>query len=103
MIRRPPTSTLPYTSFPTRRSSDLHAVLADGRKERLLPGADPQLAADRNDVPRKQDPSGHSREQLDRERHHRAPARRRRDRRLRRSEEHTSELQSLMRNPYAVL
>src|SRR3546814_14695580 len=80
MIRRPPRSTRTDNSFPTRRSSDLSAEdhgEADHDQQRLqqCPGQSDEglLVADR-DIPPRQD----------------------------RSEEHTSELQSLMRISYAV-
>src|SRR3546814_2465272 len=81
MIRRPPRSTRTDTLFPY---TTLFRSLPDRRHcggcRRF-----PRIAAARRRVPR-----GH---RLDGEREHRRPAR---------SEEHTSELQSLMRNSYAV-
>src|SRR3546814_3729921 len=94
MILRPPISTRTYTLFPTRRSSDLkdarravRSVHPDLREEAVEPPVD---AAD----PRSGGAVGPS-----------APDHRRGYRRRSvgdRSEEHTSELQSLMRNSYAV-
>src|SRR3546814_6805950 len=95
MIRRPPRSTRTDTLFPTRRSSDLRAAGGEDRRvggERLdmiggaVDGVDaPHIARARIAflVPAggkiDRDPIGHQR-----------------------SEEHTSELQSLMRISYAV-
>src|SRR3546814_4261272 len=93
MIRRPPRSTrtdtlFPYTTLfrsPARRSYPPHSR----RWRRLRPGTDP---VDREPGGR----GGHAPA-------HSSLFRCTRDaRRLRRSEEHTSELQSLMRTSYAV-
>src|SRR3546814_3928335 len=81
MIRRPPRSTRTDTSFPTRRSSDL------GRARRP-----PRDQAHHALVAR--DPRG--------DRLCPRPLELRPGRGGRRSEEHTSELQSLMRTSYAV-
>src|SRR3546814_19713962 len=84
MIRRPPRSTRTYTLFPytTLFRSEGRPDADAGRQERGEQG----LLADRQ--PRR----GQDRRQPDR----------RRKLRARRSEEHTSELQSLMRLSYAV-
>src|SRR3546814_19323741 len=87
MIRRPPRATRTDTSFPTRRSSDL-------RWRRLRQRADGRLQRWRADL------SGAASPPRDRHGATRLPLE---VRRLRpRSEEHTSELQSLMRISYAV-
>src|SRR3546814_4255230 len=84
MIRRPPRSTLLTHSFPTRRSSDLGTASIGSKRKRDVPrchddsGAGTRAARNVRDVGN-------------------APARA-----VRRSEEHTSELQSLMRISYAV-
>src|SRR3546814_4305069 len=78
MIRRPPRSTRTDTLFPTRRSSDLlvvvpgQVVVDDDEQRHLVVRRCPQRAR----------------------RHHEVA--------VARSEEHTSELQSLMRISYAV-
>src|SRR3546814_2604977 len=89
MIRRPPISTRTDTSFPTRRSSDLHSRLrvrlrwwAVTTIRHRAPMVRPPVAR-RRAVPRR----------VARLPVARLPAR---------SEEHTSELQSLMRISYAV-
>src|SRR3546814_1990040 len=82
MMRRPPRSTRTEHSFPTRRSSDLVGVLR--RRERRL-----QHVLRRLDV----DPRNAGRRREVRRSRHQGHAR---------SEEHTSELQSLMRISYAV-
>src|SRR3546814_13011607 len=91
MIRRPPRSTrtdtlFPYTTLFRSRRPDLGRIsLRRDLPESRLPDLDlHDLAAD----PRRGHPVAHSR-----------PA----DRDAERSEEHTSELQSLMRTSYAVL
>src|SRR3546814_1298269 len=83
MIRRPPRSTRTDTLFPTRRSSDLIELNdeifgLEPRADILFRVVNWQLA------------------------NRRAPARAARERSDVRSEEHTSELQSLMRISYAV-
>src|SRR3546814_10704739 len=85
MIRRPPRATRTEHSFPTRRSSDLRALAghAGHRRRRYEVGLDAVLAAGGGEA------AGHA---------DHAPLRRR----VGRSEEHTSELQSLMRISYAV-
>src|SRR3546814_11262166 len=80
MIRRPPRSTRTDTLFPTRRSSDLRQFHRHDDFRGVAPGAGGFVPARRADRRRDQ--------------HH--------DPRARRSEEHTSELQSLMRISYAV-
>src|SRR3546814_11544549 len=75
MIRRPPRSTRTDTLFPTRRSSDLAMTglrFMLARRVAQVPGGVPVAAASPSQRP------------------------------LKRSEEHTSELQSLMRISYAV-
>src|SRR3546814_8644178 len=92
MIRRPPRSTLTH-SFPTRRSSDLlpgHRVsVIGGDHRRRLTG---DVQQDRGDGRSR----GTALVDADEE------GQRRRRRHRERSEEHTSELQSLMRISYAV-
>src|SRR3546814_8405571 len=127
MIRRPPSFTLTYTLFPfTSLFRSVHADLpgADGRSLhglRAAVGPDVVLGREGDHLAVRRDP-GH-RQRPDRVDHGRLPARRRdaqpllrpaRDRSAagaaaaggaapgRRSEEHTSELQSLMRISYAV-
>src|SRR3546814_6401888 len=87
MIRRPPRSTRTDTLFPTRRSSDLCAParLADGV---AIDHAEQEGATKEYDRPRR-----HQRAERDDPFEHAADER---------SEEHTSELQSLMRISYAV-
>src|SRR3546814_10902579 len=88
MIRRPPRSTLTDTLFPHTtlfRSAEAREIRNEGNRLRLLcriDGADPQ-PADR--------PSGHRQHRADDAAAY-----------AQRSEEHTSELQSLMRISYAV-
>src|SRR3546814_17783681 len=78
MIRRPPRSTLLTHSFPTRRSSDLLALLHSlGCPVVLGASRKRTIGALSNEAPADQRLGG-------------------------RSEEHTSELQSLMRISYAV-
>src|SRR3546814_10545947 len=102
MLRRPPVSTRTDPLFPCttlfRSQADRHAGLLDREDERRLPrrrvthqevrtrrGRDGRTDADRQRGEREQRQNPHGR-------------RRETDR----SEEHTSELQSLMRNSYAV-
>src|SRR3546814_7209090 len=75
MIRRPPRSTRTDTLFPTRRSSELDAGDLDPPWRRRI--IDDVQQADVDLVALRQ-------------------------RRIERSEEHTSEIQSIMRNSYAV-
>src|SRR3546814_10862984 len=96
-IRRPPRSTLTDTLFPyTTRFLSSAVMLMSAAAEKLgLADEDPDESPHRD---------------LDEARRHREPPRGRagatagrgRRPRSRRSEEHTSELQSLMRNSYAV-
>src|SRR3546814_9148348 len=79
MLRRPPISTRTDTSFPTRRSSDLARLLPPHR----IVEVEPAHAGG----------AGQCR---------RARCARQQPRHADRSEEHTSELQSLMRISYAV-
>src|SRR3546814_10828996 len=107
MIRRPPRSTLLTHSFPTRRSSDLEAGIrtagaVHGRSRcRASPGITGSAGADARVRPAPAPGTGIRR----------VPAAQGRDgadldacgpRPIQRSEEHTSELQSLMRISYAV-
>src|SRR3546814_5577206 len=97
MIRRPPRSTRTYTLFPTRRSSDLSDNDGTGfsqpchRRRIFIPVTVLRYgeAAAQGRPPRGQQ------DILDRSRDTVQTA-------FRRSEEHTSELQSLMRISYAV-
>src|SRR3546814_1533988 len=93
MIRRPPRSTRTDTLFPTRRSSDLDGARQDRRdrrRERRSAAPDRGGQAGRRLVSVVFQPSS-------------IPVRVERSRDThRRSEEHTSELQSLMRISYAV-
>src|SRR3546814_8626717 len=82
MIRRPPRSTLTTHSFPTRRSSDLDRAAGPDLRVR-----DPRLQGRHR--PLRVPALGH-------------PGQPRGRRSAARSEEHTSELQSLMRISYAV-
>src|SRR3546814_5694291 len=96
MIRRPPRSTrtdtlLPYTTL--FRSAD-HEQHADGEDHRIEAVRAPQRR-------RRQQKAEH-REKDHPERNGREQARGREAHRAQRSEEHTSELQSLMRISYAV-
>src|SRR3546814_3777002 len=119
MIRRPPRSTRTEHSFPTRRSSDLvavgavrHAILVDAaRFERLRIGGIKEQVARR--LPRRRQvvaeiPVAERRRIFLRREHaepggrYRIGQARRHRRTVARPEEHTSELQSLMRNSYAV-
>src|SRR3546814_2336919 len=86
MIRRPPRSTRTDTLFPTRRSSDLVRGREHHRAGLLCDGACPGPGLPCLHAAR----SGAVRACGDLRRHER------------RSEEHTSELQSLMRISYAV-
>src|SRR3546814_10116023 len=97
MFRRPPRSTRTYTLFPytTLFQSAAHCrrrVLGDHRYQGDLTGRPDQLTVDR----RRARALGHPRTDG------RAAHRRRGHARRHRSEEHTSELQSLMRISYAV-
>src|SRR3546814_7496664 len=85
MIRRPPRSTRTTHSFPTRRSSDLHCRRAAIRFSTLALAGRP--------VRSRQQCGPFGRGEL---------AARQRLRARQRSEEHTSELQSLVRISYAV-
>src|SRR3546814_5346220 len=88
MIRRPPRSTRTDHSFPTRRSSDLSAGGASIGLRPLAPGGGGASFHGRRQPPlRHPGDGGDRREGADQDR---------------RSEEHTSELQSLMRISYAV-
>src|SRR3546814_4185075 len=83
MIRRPPRSTRTDTLFPYTSSSDLDAGNAiPVRAHRLFRRRPPRPCRRHAGLQPRRDPARH----LDAER----------------SEEHTSELQSLMRNSYAV-
>src|SRR3546814_5336251 len=102
MIRRPPRSTRTDTSFPTRRSSDLgdrqptqgHDV--HGQPERTeRHGCDQDAQRDRDERDDR-DASVHQEQDQDDDDEDRGIAE------GLRSEEHTSELQSLMSNSYAV-
>src|SRR3546814_1131495 len=89
MIRRPPRSTRTDTLFPSRRSSDLIVVSNHGGRQ--LDGAPSTISvlremASQSDIPELIFDSGIRTGQDI----------------LKRSEEHTSELQSLMRISYAV-
>src|SRR3546814_6690356 len=84
MIRRPPRSTRMTHSFPTRRSSDLRVPRRHPGHPAAGAGARAQLAVLRRGAGRR--PGAVAASVLV----------------LRRSEEHTSELQSLMRISYAV-
>src|SRR3546814_2982111 len=89
MIRRPPRSTRTTHSFPTRRSSDLGVTKTSfaGGKASIVQAGD---AADAEDSVRGNlNATGLNGAEVT-------------DCRVRRSEEHTSELQSLMRISYAV-
>src|SRR3546814_4077434 len=113
MIRRPPRSTLTH-SFPTRRSSDLGAIGAF--REAVLQQASTSLTKERGgrcfDVsfdtacPERMFPYEiyDDGETFDRHREtgHFADFDRQTSKSAKRSEEHTSELQSLMRISYAV-
>src|SRR3546814_7137043 len=100
MIRRPPRSTRMTPSFPTRRSSDLHRLRELQCENGYAPGA-----LYENRLPRKCGTVRHDRPP----RRNTGASERRglgvaiaaRSAR-KRSEEHTSELQSLMRISYAV-
>src|SRR3546814_8163012 len=93
MIRRPPRSTLTTHSFPTRRSSDLLAALDEG--QRLQPVAQHR----RQLITHRLGRAGH---RIAEPLLHRGRAPFEEILRVARSEEHTSELQSLMRISYAV-
>src|SRR3546814_1420229 len=97
MIRRPPRSTRTDTSFPTRRSSDLFRFRVDDDNRQLPPLKDKLLDLSWYEERWSRDITPGSRWRL--------TLRLRAPRGLRnpgRSEEHTSELQSLMRISYAV-
>src|SRR3546814_4000682 len=89
MIRRPPRSTRTDTLFPTRRSSDLLREAGKARLDRMtmpIPIVDipeQRIFCPRSHGVRARADDAHAAGQD-------------------RSEEHTSELQSLMRNSYAV-
>src|SRR3546814_6668997 len=108
MIRRPPRSTLTEHSFPTRRSSDLrdrfpNRTLANRhRYQRIAP-----IRTDRRPVGLREVVCGagdtpQPTAGLDVPEIGNRPTLRRTLLTFRRSEEHTSELQSLMRSSYAV-
>src|SRR3546814_3671333 len=94
MIRRPPRSTRTDTLFPY---TTLFRSLGPGGDDLVVDGDDDRLGLDRRDAPG-------NRLQVDRGllRGHRDCRLDRRDAEQLRSEEHTSELQSLMRISYAV-
>src|SRR3546814_4489971 len=98
MIRRPPRSTRTDTLFPTRRSSDLIPTLTEKNKVDLTRCAEAILLAREAHFPSTiADLYAPEKMPTDlREAHERN------DEVLERSEEHTSELQSLMRISYAV-
>src|SRR3546814_5371556 len=96
VLRRPPRSSRPHTLFPyttlfrspRAKSADVTSLAAlTHRRRDILREAAPSLASS---LPHRYP------------RHHTREGKRREDSGLR-SEEHTSELQSLMRNSYAVL
>src|SRR3546814_9770090 len=97
MIRRPPRSTLLTHSFPTRRSSDLFNITRAALGKRYTPELNIELPVRRGLLAIARDPifidsMCELANNVDEARHHAAS----------RSEEHTSELQSLMRISYAV-
>src|SRR3546814_1385436 len=102
MIRRPPRSTRTDTLFPTRRSSDLLAMQAVRRKAGHQRNDDQGQNREHAGEEEPVEPvAAHRKVQValchqrqDETDEHRCPRPR--------SEEHTSELQSLMRNSYAV-
>src|SRR3546814_4982402 len=128
MIRRPPRSTrtdtlFPYTTLfrsPQNENEEIEIAEAEARSERKGRIAKPfveqskhraeTLQAGRRDVllprlahgetPR---PENRTKSDMDRAREKREPFERASALHPRRSEEHTSELQSLMRIPYAVI
>src|SRR3546814_1062520 len=94
MIPRPPRSTRTDTLFPTRRFSDLCAPVrvSPVKEMRLTPGCAVRKApveSTPNPLTRLKAPGG-------------SPASSNTSDMIERSEEHTSELQSLMRSSYAV-
>src|SRR3546814_4265913 len=109
MIRRPPSTTRTDTRFPTRRSSDLQDRQLEQREAvGCQDGAEDHDGADRGgDDEQKQQQSPASRPGIGwrRQAHRWASAQgtMRTASQHRRSEEHTSELQSLMRISYAVI
>src|SRR3546814_3826649 len=117
MIRRPPISTHTDTLFPYTTLFRSHAHAVPASRRRIASAPDSAHAATSRHAPAPAGWTGrsavHSRQQTTPARHraripmlrqHAAatPARRPALRAVWRSEEHTSELQSLMRNSYAV-
>src|SRR3546814_1544682 len=102
MIRRPPRSTRPAHSFPTRRSSDLTKFSLERDKTKLIPYIKAALAVKENIrfwaspwTPPVWMKTGYKKNSgADSSATAKKPSYR--------SEEHTSELQSLMRISYAV-
>src|SRR3546814_8075392 len=97
MIRRPPRSTRTDTLFP-------YTTLFRSADDDLLAEVGPAVEAGAEQRPRPDQQSRSRAEPAERlaERHRDQPAGGRTDRTDQRSEEHTSELQSLMRISYAV-
>src|SRR3546814_9967693 len=107
MIRRPPRSTLLTHSFPTRRSSDLFNITRAALGKRYTPELNIELPVRRGLLAIARDPifidsMCELANNVDEARHHAASNIAQLLASTPRSEEHTSELQSLMRISYAV-